>query len=349
MSNVALGKNTYCSERIEPFNSGKAVDGQVSAQSRWLCKTVPGWLAVDLGAPYWINRWVIKHMGAIPCSAINGRWNSGPDYNMVAYKLQKSSDNSNWFDVDSVTDNLSSITDRSLTNPFQARYLRVLVTKGLRSNIGLAAIAEVEAYEMPPSSQYLRALAISSGVLTPSFSKNTYAYTANVTYDTASITVTATGEDSYSAITVNGNPVTSGQPSAPIDLAVGTNTITVHVTAGAGGAAQNYTITVTRPSSSYLTNLVVKSGKNTYPLNPPFSRTILQYTSDVGAAGSVTITPTAEDTYANIKVNGVVVASGSPSAQITLNTGDNPITVLISSVTGEGTTTYTVNARRASS
>ena len=59
----------------------------------------------------------------------------------------------------------------------------------------------------------------------------------------SSITVTPTTQDSTATIKVNGIAVTSGQVSQPINLKVGTNTITVVITAQSG-ATKAYTITV---------------------------------------------------------------------------------------------------------
>ena len=65
----------------------------------------PIWLRVDLGAFYWINRWVVKQMGAVGWS---------PNYNLTDYKLQGSLDNANWFDIDTVTNNSANQTDRAI-------------------------------------------------------------------------------------------------------------------------------------------------------------------------------------------------------------------------------------------
>ncbi len=329
MGNVALNKNATSSEFIAPFLAQKAVDGQIIPTARWLCKTLPGWMMVDLGANYWINRWVVKHMGLVG-------W--APNYNMADFKLQKSLDNVNWTDADSVTGNSSNNTDRTVP-PFKARYLRVYVTKGLNANNGTASIVEFEAYDMPPTSQYLSGLTISSGTLTPAFGKNTYSYTASVLYDVASITVTPTGEDNYSAITVNGTVVQSGQASQPVSLNVGQNAITVHVVAGAGGAMQDYTIAVTRGSSPYLQS-VTMSGIRL----PAFVKTNYSYNVNATVASTV-VTAVAEDSAASvvISLNGTNYSSGQT---LTLNPGNNAISIKVTAVTGGDTRTYTYNVNR---
>src|SRR5690606_38400019 len=95
----------------------------------------------------------------------------------------------------------------------------------------------------------LSALAISSGSLTPAFSGNTTSYTVSVTNATSTVTVTPTVDYNAASVKVNGVAVNSGSPSGNINLSVGSNTITVAVTAESG-AVKTYTLTVTRALSS---------------------------------------------------------------------------------------------------
>ena len=57
------------------------------------------------------------------------------------------------------------------------------------------------------------------------------------------MTVTPTATDANAAITVNGNPVTSGSPSGDISLSVGANTITTVVVSQDLSATTTYTVT----------------------------------------------------------------------------------------------------------
>ncbi|MEF3305875.1 cadherin-like beta sandwich domain-containing protein [Paenibacillus sp. GYB003] len=79
---------------------------------------------------------------------------------------------------------------------------------------------------------------------------------------------------------------------------------------------------------------------------PAFSPETTAYeatvTHDVYA---VRVTPTAADQYAGITVNGAAVRSGKPSADIPLQTGDNPIAVTVAAQNG-ATKTYTVTVKR---
>jgi Cadherin-like beta sandwich domain len=95
----------------------------------------------------------------------------------------------------------------------------------------------------------LGGLMISGGTLTPAFVSNTLGYTDAVTNAATSVAVTPTTADANATVKVNGTTVTSGSPSAPIGLAVGTNTITIVVTAQDGTTIQTYTIVVTRAAA----------------------------------------------------------------------------------------------------
>lgn len=240
MNNVALNKTATSSSYVSPFAAGKAVDGTLTPLSRWLCDAMPCWVQVDLGKTYYIQRWVVKHMGAIG-------WQS-PSYNMIDYALQGSMDNASFSNLDSVTGNNSSSTDRTI--PFaQVRYVRVNVTKGLNINKGVASVAGMEIYG---TCAVLTGFVLRYGrtVVNPNeqFSPTRFSYTANVPNTAASVTVTPTALDSSAVITVNGQTVASGQTSPAINVNVGQNTITVVVTTD-GNDRNTYTISVTRASS----------------------------------------------------------------------------------------------------
>ncbi|MEI6781111.1 MAG: cadherin-like beta sandwich domain-containing protein, partial [Verrucomicrobiota bacterium] len=92
----------------------------------------------------------------------------------------------------------------------------------------------------------LARLALSAGTLSPTFASNTVSYTASVPNSTTSIRVTPTGAQANATVKVNDTSVTSGSLSGPVSLVVGTNTITVVVTAQDGVTVRNYTVAVTR-------------------------------------------------------------------------------------------------------
>ena len=90
----------------------------------------------------------------------------------------------------------------------------------------------------------LSGLTISQGTLSPSFATNTTAYTDSVANNVTSATVTPTANQTNAAVKVNGTTVSSGSPSSAISLNVGSNTITILVTAQDGVTTKTYTITV---------------------------------------------------------------------------------------------------------
>lgn len=95
------------------------------------------------------------------------------------------------------------------------------------------------------SNNYLSALTISQGTLSPAFDRYTTVYTAEVENETESITVTPVKDSYWASIKVNGTAVTSGTASGAIALAEGENTITIRVTAE-NGSVKDYTVKVTR-------------------------------------------------------------------------------------------------------
>lgn len=95
----------------------------------------------------------------------------------------------------------------------------------------------------------LSALTLSAGTLNPSFSSTTTSYSAAVTSDVSSVTVSPVTTDSNATVRVNNTTVTSGS-SATVSLATGANTITVMTTAADGVTTMSYTVTVTRAEAA---------------------------------------------------------------------------------------------------
>jgi arylsulfatase A-like enzyme len=96
----------------------------------------------------------------------------------------------------------------------------------------------------------LAGLSVDSGTLAPAFAPGTTEYALAVPYATSSIRVTPVKADPNATITVNGTPVSSGSPSDPVNLSVGTNTITTVVTAEDGSTLKTYSVVVTRDKAS---------------------------------------------------------------------------------------------------
>ncbi len=93
----------------------------------------------------------------------------------------------------------------------------------------------------------LAALTVSTGNgdVVPAFAPatTTYSLVPNFAANPAPITVTATLADTNSTMTLNGSALASGVSSAPIPMAVGTNTLTIVVKAQDQSTTKSYTIT----------------------------------------------------------------------------------------------------------
>ncbi|RYD95020.1 MAG: hypothetical protein EOP54_16535, partial [Sphingobacteriales bacterium] len=82
-------------------------------------------------------------------------------------------------------------------------------------------------------------------------------------------------------------------------------------------------------------------------LTPYFTPDRINYSAGVDAdVTTINLTPVLSDPAATVKINGVEVESGSPSQEISLNTGNNVIPVVVTSANGEETKTYTVTVNR---
>jgi tRNA threonylcarbamoyladenosine modification (KEOPS) complex Pcc1 subunit len=194
----------------------------------------------------------------------------------------------------------------------------------------------------------LSGLTLSHGLLSPAFTSGVTNYTTNVANTVNSMTVTPFGSDAMARIKVRGTLVVSGAASSAIPLSVGTNTITIEVTAQDGVSTKIYTVTVTRaltPSSiSTLSGLILSTGT----LSPVFSSTTTTYSTSVSnESNSLEVSPIASSSSATVIVNGAAVLSGAASASIPLSVGDNTITIQVTAQNGITAQTYTVNVTRA--
>lgn len=136
--NVALNKKVTANGSVAGFEPSKAVDGSAESGSKWSSNTTGDkWLMIDLGQNYDISRWVVKHAG---------EGGEAISLNTKNYKLQGSLDGTAWTDLDSVTGNVSNITDRYITKS-TVRYVRLYITTPQNyAETGTANIYEFEVY-----------------------------------------------------------------------------------------------------------------------------------------------------------------------------------------------------------
>jgi len=336
-NNILLNKTATASSSVMPYAPAKIVDGATTPFSRWLCNAFPGWVTVDAGAAFWVNRWIVKLMG-------NAGWAS--NYNMAAYTLQASTDNISWKTVDSVAANAANTTDRTFAT-ISARYFRIVVTSGIPVNPALASIMEFEVYDAPAPNG-LTGLTISSGSLLPVFSNAVLNYKASVSTDVASITLTPTASVVGATITVDGVNVVSGSASQAVTLTAGVaKTIPIVVTTNK--VAQTYNVVVMRQTSAYLSNIKLSAGRNLIALNPSSAKSTMSYSAVTSASIiTATIKPETDSATLMVTCNGTTLTAIAPTTDgipynVPLNTGaNNTLTIKVTSSTGD-VKNYTIN------
>ncbi|MDR6121340.1 LPXTG-motif cell wall-anchored protein [Bacillus sp. SLBN-46] len=245
-----------------------------------------------------------------------------------------------------VSPTLIDLTPSELTYSVDANgnFMIVMLDNGLRKISYLSATSEDFGLQAKLSTNAdLSNLTLSAGALTPGFSSGTYAYDASVGYAVQTVDVTPTVADAKATVKVNGQAGPSGA-AVTVPLNVGSNTITVQVTAEDGKSVKTYTVNVSRQLSnnSNLSNLTVSTGE----LTPSFSAMTKDYQVTVpSTTASIRLTPTVADSFATVTVAGSVITSGQQTGAIALHAGTNSIPVVVTAQNGS-TTTYTVNVVR---
>ncbi|MFF2910280.1 cadherin-like beta sandwich domain-containing protein [Paenibacillus sp. NPDC057934] len=205
-----------------------------------------------------------------------------------------------------------------------------------------------EAAEEDSSSADLSDLKLSSGTLNPVFDGALTHYTSQVDNEVLGITVTASVYDSAATFTVNGTAGTSGQASGLINLNVGSNELTIVVTAK-DGSSKTYTVDVIRKaveeanSNADLSSLALSSGT----LNPVFAPDVTSYATQVDyKVSGISVTANVYDSAASITVKGTPTVSGQASGVIDLKVGSNIIPIEVTAQSGFKKA-YTVIVTRA--
>ncbi len=177
----------------------------------------------------------------------------------------------------------------------------------------------------PSGNANLSSLSLSAGQLTPGFSPATISYTANVENAVTSVSVSASAAEAGATVAGTGT----------FDLSVGSNSITVVVTAP-NGQTQSYSVNVIRAASNdaSLSALSISAGT----LTPGFAPTVTSYSVQVeNDVTSVTVSGTPTHPGATVSV------SGGANLQV----GSNSITVSVTAQDGVTTSTYGLSVTRA--
>jgi hypothetical protein len=124
-----------------------------------------------------------------------------------------------------------------------ARYASLQVTSGLER----AHHFDVSIKGVPTApNAALYSIQLNAGGVSPPFNTAITHYEVVVPHSTETVTLTAPPVGYAAIVRVNGQPVAPWQPSQPIPLNVGPNTITITVTSPDGSGVSTYTVTVTR-------------------------------------------------------------------------------------------------------
>ena len=184
-----------------------------------------------------------------------------------------------------------------------------------------------------------------SGIDFGTFGSRTTSYSANVAYSVSQTTVTPTVNHSEASYAIKLSGVTDSDGT--LSLRVGSNVITVEVTAEDEATTQTYTVTVTRadpPSTdATLKALTVNgrdmSGLGTGPRDDTAYWVFVNY-----SVTETTVIPTVNHSGASyvIKLGDVTDADGT----VSLAVGSNDITIEVTAEDGETTLTYNVSVKR---
>lgn len=178
------------------------------------------------------------------------------------------------------------------------------------------------------SNAYLSSLQVDVEGISPKFNKNTTKYYLTIDNTIDMIKVNATSEDNNARVEVTGNT----------NLQIGSNTITIIVTAQDGVSKRNYIIEVTKTDdpnnvNTNLENLAIEN----VTLNPEFRADTLEYSTSVGSnIESLNILAIPQIEGANVKITG-----GDK-----LVFGNNIIAITVTAKNGLNIKNYNVNVYR---
>ena len=248
-----------------------------------------------------------------------------------------------------------TVTIKNDTTQESAETFHVVLTKSGAPAVTLAIpsafVVTIRANDALPASTdaSLSGLSLSGVTLSPAFSSATTSYTASVANSVSSITVTATQNHAAATVAITPDDANASASGHQVSLNVGSNTVTVKVTAEDRTTSRTYTLTVTRAAPPALTALTVSSGT----LTPAFDGDTLAYTVPgvPTSVSRITVTATAESnaTVSYLDGSDAPLADADPAAdgqQVDLAEGENVIKI---KVTKDGTAsqTYTLTVTRA--
>ena len=175
------------------------------------------------------------------------------------------------------------------------------------------------------TSTNLKSLNVTPTGLSPAFSTGTTEYTMTVGSNIDEINVNAIAEDSNASVKVDGNK----------NLKIGSNKITITVTAGEDTKIYNINVTKDSKKQLQLSELLIDG----QPLVPEFDSNIYEYTIEKADTSELNITATPSSESAEVEI------LGNTDFQV----GENIVTILVKSSNGEDVTTYQITVNVAQS
>ena len=246
-----------------------------------------------------------------------------------------------------------TVTVREDTTQESAETFHLVLTKSGAPKVTLAlstAAVTIPANDAPAASSdaSLSALSLSSGTLSPGFTGATTSYAASVINSVSWTTVTATPNHAAASVLITPTDADANRAGDQVNLDVGSNTISVKVTAE-DGATRTYTVTVTRaapPASSdaSLSGLSLSG----VTLTPTFAGDTISYTASVAnSVSSTTVTATKNQGAATVVITPTDADANAAGRQVNLDVGSNTISVKVTAEDGTTSQTYTVTVTRA--
>jgi len=221
-------------------------------------------------------------------------------------------------------------------NPVATYYARAYATSSAGTSYG-----DVKSFTTLSNNANLTSFALSSGTLSPVFAPDTTAYSANVTYNVTSITVTPAVAQANAIVKINNTTIASGSASGALSLNPGTNTITTIVTAQDGFSTKTYTATITKDKTPQAI---------TFNSIPAVTYGAADFTLGAVSASTLPVTYTSDnDNVATVTSAGLVHIVGAGTVNITAAQGGNTTYLAASNVSRQLTVnkavlTYTANA-----
>ncbi len=201
----------------------------------------------------------------------------------------------------------------------------------------------------PPSSDAsLSALAVSGAVLSPAFDPQVLDYQVATEHEKSQITLSLQPAHAGAYYAVSSSDADRGAEGHQLNLDVGDNQVAIVVTAEDGATNRRYRLTINRggpPSvDASLRSLSVEGAR----LQPAFNGQTFRYWVLVETdVDRLTLAPTARDAGASYVISQTDADPGTDGYQITLQLGENEVSIVVTAENGRDSLTYQLMITRA--